>query len=878
MSSNDSNNTSHKETRNSRGFFKTFSYYFDVFYDVTKGIVVMLVTLFLILGALVGGGVVGYFASLVKDTPIPTHAEMETQVYDYDKKSTLYFADNSEITDLRSDLLRTPVPLEQISQLIINAIIATEDENFYEHEGIVPKALIRAGIQEVMNAPLVTGGSTITQQLIKQQILSAEVTHSRKAVEILYATHLENSFNKEDILEAYMNISPFGRNNLGRNIAGVEEAAQGIFGVSASEVSLPQAAFLAGLPKSPISYSPYLQDGTIKEDLSEGLNRQAEVLYSMFREGYITEEVYRSARDYDITTDFLVPSDDDLNRASRSYVYDLIENEARDLFMRHFMKTDGLSDERIEEIMLGDELLTDLTSNEVAAAYRANQIVKNSYYDEADTEMRNGGYDIYSTIDPVIHNAVEQRVSEIQDSFGTTQIVPTTNNEGETINVEYPVQISGSLIENETGRVIAFIGGRDYEFSNHNRAFDSRRQTGSTIKPLIVYGPALEENFITPATIIPDTRLLVPHQVTEEHEIFNVGRTTNDWGDARRWLAVSQNIPNTKIYLAMQDNNIDLAGYIRSMGLGPDAIADNEFFNASTSLGGHSGGPTPTELAGAYAMIGNNGQYNDPYVIERIVNSNGEVFYQKEVDPVQVWGEDTNYILFDMLRDVTETSAGTGATIPGLLNFDVDLAAKTGTTDDSADVWFAGTTPKITLTTWLGYDLSSFKLQWENGIPPYIRNLRNWANIMNAVYSVKPEVLGIGESVQPPADGSVTTSTVLRETGMKAGNVSIPGGRTVSIEGSTKSEIFKRENIPGRTTYDFAIGAKPEEVRNYWSGYLDELEEAEERERERERESEEEDESEDSGDSEESSESDSSEDSNVDEENESEDNSEEEDN
>ena len=727
MSSNDSNNNTSrkKKKRGGRGYSKVFAYYFDIFFSVAKGLFSMLVVLLLIGGALVGGGVIGYFASLVQDIPIPTHAEMETQVYDYDKKSTLYFADNSEITDLRSDLLRTPIPLDQISPLIINAIVATEDENFYDHEGIVPKALIRAGIQEVMNAPMVTGGSTITQQLIKQQILSAEVTHSRKAVEILYATHLENSFEKDEILEAYLNVSPFGRNNLGRNIAGIEEAAQGIFGVSASEVNLPQAAFLAGLPKSPISYSPYYQDGTIKEDLSEGLNRQADVLYSMYREGYLTEEVYQSARAYDVTADFLVPSEEDFNRVARSYVYDLIEEEARDLFMRRFMSEDGLSEERINEIMLGDELLTLNTPADLAAAYQANEAVKNSYYDTADSEMRNGGYDIYSTIDPVVHNAVERRVSEIQGSLGTTRTDPTTNNEGETVNIEYPVQISGSLIENATGRVIAFIGGRDYEFSNHNRAFYARRQTGSTIKPLIVYGPALAENFITPATIIPDTQLLVPHMVTDTHEIFNVGRTTNDWGDARRWLHVSQNIPNTKIYMAMQDENIDLQSYMRSMGFGPDAISDNEFVNASTSLGGHSGGPTPTELAGAYAMIGNKGQFNDPYVIERIVDSNGEIIYQKEIDPVQVWDEDANYILYDMMRGVANTSNGTAAVIPGLLNFNVDLASKTGTTDDSADVWYAGTTPKVTLTTWMGYDLSKFKLQFENGVGPHTRNLRN---------------------------------------------------------------------------------------------------------------------------------------------------------
>src|SRR5690625_4516437 len=248
-----------------------------------------------------------------------TKADMQAQVNDYNRKSTLYYADNSEISDLRSDLIRTPVNLENISPFIINAVIATEDENFSLHEGVVPKAIIRAAAQELSNASNISGGSTLTQQLIKQQILSSEVTHSRKAVEILYAMHLENHFEKDQILEAYMNVSPFGRNNLGQNIAGIEEAAQGIFGVSASEVTLPQAAFLAGLPQSPISYSPYTQQGDIKEDISSGINRQHEVLYSMFKEGYIIKEEYHDERVYDITSDLFNNIEVDYNNTYHYY-------------------------------------------------------------------------------------------------------------------------------------------------------------------------------------------------------------------------------------------------------------------------------------------------------------------------------------------------------------------------------------------------------------------------------------------------------------------------------------------------------------------------------------------------------------------------------
>ena len=794
MSSNNKKNSSSNNKRKFKKFIIKFEYYFDIFYRVIKGIIGVVLLLLLVMGALAGGSVAGYFASLVEEVPIPTQDEMRVQVQDYNRKSTLYYADNSPISNLRVDLIRTPVTIDNMSPLILDAIIATEDESFHEHEGIVPKALVRAGIQEVMGASRVSGGSTLTQQLIKQQILSAEVTHSRKAIEILYALHLENGFEKEEIIEAYMNISPFGRNNNGQNIAGIEEAAQGIFGVSASDVNLPQAAFLAGLPQSPIAYSPYTPEGQVKEDLDAGLNRQKQVLYSLYREGYIDQTSYDEAIDYDISADFLRHSGEEKQDPTRSYVYDLVEREARQIIMQNMLQEDEVTNEQLAE----------------------DPELKDQYQEEADAKMRNGGYKIHSTIDPEIHNAVEQRVSEIQNSFGNSKSVTYTDDNGETHTTEYPVQIGGTMIDNETGRVLSFIGGRDYERSEFNIAFDSRRGTGSAIKPIITYGPALAENFITPATIIPDTEFIVPDG-SGSHSISNVGRTTNDWGDARRWLAISQNIPNTKIYLAMMEDGIDPSSYVRSLGIGPEAISDDEFYNPSTSLGGYSGGPTPTEIAGAYAAFGNQGVFNEPYVIERIEQTDGEVLYQHEQEPVRVWPESANYLLYDILRDVA-TSAGTAEALPDQLNFDVDLASKTGTTNDTTDVWYAGVTPNLSFTTWMGYG-QNLSLESIDGVSPAQRNLSNWANVMNAVHSVKPEVIGLDETVEPPADNSVTEESVLADTGMESGNVTLPNDKKVKANGDTKKELFRKDNVPGTTTYDFAIGAKPEELQKFWNNY-----------------------------------------------------------
>lgn len=809
MSSDENKNNIESTDDSQTSLVEKMAYYFDIIYRVLRGLFGFVLLLLVVVVALAGGAGLGYFASLVKDAPIPTHAEMESQVYDFNQKSTLYYADNSIISDVRSDLIRTPISLEDISPFILNAVIATEDENFYEHEGVVPKAIVRAAAQELSNAASVSGGSTITQQLIKQQILSAEVTHSRKAIEILYATHLENSFEKDEILEAYMNISPFGRNNRGQNIAGVEEAAQGIFGVSANEVTLPQAAFIAGLPKSPISYSPYTQYGEIKEDVSAGIRRQKDVLYSLFREGYITQEDYEAALNYDITQDFLPGAVEEETDPSRSYVYDLIEREGKKIIMEMLLEADGVK----------LEVNTEGMDEEEAAQHIAEiEALKQEYSDRADLELRNGGYKVFSTIDPKLHNAIEKRIKETQDSFGPVRTLSYTDDEGETRTIEYPTQVGGSLIENATGRVLAFVGGRDYEVSEYNIAFDSRRGTGSAIKPLITYGPALAENFITPATVVPDTELIVKSG-NEDHNISNVGRTTNEWRDARHWLKMSQNIPNTKIYLGMLDNGINPAKYIRAMGIGPEAISDNEFYQPSTSLGGTAHGPTITEVAGAYAAIGNKGVFNKPHVIERI-EKNGEVIYEHEVEPVRVWSEATNYVLYDMLREVARSQGGTATSLSSYLNLDIDLASKTGTTNETRDVWYAGVTPTVTLTTWMGYDDQRISLPYFEGLSPARRNIRNWANILNVVHSIRPELVGVGQKMQPPADGSVVTDSILVRTGMKPGKVELPNNRTITVSGATKSEIFKKDNVPGVTTFDFAIGAKPEEISKFWQNAM----------------------------------------------------------
>lgn len=191
----------------------------------------------------------GYFVSIIDATPIPTEAAMKATLSNTSRTSSMYFAHNVKLSNVKSDLVSTKVDLNEMSPWLTKAIVATEDEDFYRHDGVVPKAVIRAFFSDLTGMGNQTGGSTLTQQVVKMMFLSSETTFKRKAAEIMLARRLNNHFSKDQILATYLNVATLGRNNKGQNIAGVEAAAQGLFGVSAKDINLPEAAFIAGRHK-----------------------------------------------------------------------------------------------------------------------------------------------------------------------------------------------------------------------------------------------------------------------------------------------------------------------------------------------------------------------------------------------------------------------------------------------------------------------------------------------------------------------------------------------------------------------------------------------------------------------------------------------------
>src|SRR5699024_10917327 len=436
---------------------------------------------------------------------------------------------------------------------------------------------------------------------------------------------------------------------------------------------------------------------TIKQDVSSGLNRKNVVLFNMLREDYITQEEYEEALDYDLTQDFIAREEDNEGSSRQSYIYDLAEREARDIIIQQMINRSDYSNQDVAE---DPELSAD-------------------FYNRADNMLRSQGINIYTTIDRELHLTINRTAQEQLAALGMEKSLTYTDpNTGEAVTESFPIQLGSTIIDNKTGRVLAFIGGRDYDYSNYNIPFDSRRSSGSTIKPIVSYGPALAEHIITPHTVVADTPYSVPDGGSGSHNITNYGATTNQWLPAKDWLARSQNIPTIKIFMELIEQGIDVEQYVRRLGLGPNAIGSEEFNNPSLSLGGLTHGPTITELVAAYSAFGNNGVFNDPHVIDRIEDANGNVLYESEsnMDPVRVWDEATNYLLVDMLRGVTHSDIGTSREVPNNLQFDVDLLSKSGTSNEYKDIWFIGSTPTITIGTWIGYDNQNISVGFDYGV------------------------------------------------------------------------------------------------------------------------------------------------------------------
>ena len=731
-------------------------------------------TLFILgfIGGLFGAGVaLGYGVALFDKAKVPQSEDLVKQVKNISSISEIVYADGSVIASIESDLLRTSVSSEEISDNLKKAIVATEDEHFLEHKGVVPKAVIRATLGTFAGLGSSSGGSTLTQQLIKQQVVGDAPTLARKATEIVDALALERSMSKDEILTTYLNVAPFGRNHKGQNIAGAQQAAEGIFGIDANKLSIPQAAFLAGLPQSPITYSPYENTGELKsdEDLELGLKRAKDVLYNMYRTGALTQEEYDQYKDYNLKQDFL-PSGT-INAVSRDYLYFTAMAEATDRMYDYLVQQDNVSSQELKK-----------------------EAVQKAYHERAEQELSNGGYKITTTINKKIHNAMQNAVA----NYG--RLVDDSTGQPEVGNV---------LMDNKTGAVLGFVGGRNYQTNQNNHAFDTKRSPASTTKPLLAYGIAIDQGLMGSASILSN----YPTKFSNGNPIMYVNSPGTGMMTLGEALNYSWNIPAYWTYRMLREKGVDVKGYMEKMG-----YEIPEYGIESLPMGGGIE-VTVAQHTNGYQTIANNGVYHQKHVISKIESPDGRVIYEFQDKPVQVYSKATATIMQSLLREVI-SSRITSSFQTDLASINSSLAradwiGKTGTTNEDENMWLMLSTPRLTLGGWLGHDDNR---PMAKGAGHY-RNAKYMAYLVNAIQQAEPGVWG---NERFNLDSSVTQSQVLRSTGQKPGKVSV-NGKTVDLSGSTVTSYWANKAGAPTTSYHFAIGGSESDYQNAWSSIVSTL-------------------------------------------------------
>ena len=638
------------------------------------------------------GLAIGYVGGLVKDQPVLTQKEMKEQINNISKNSEVYFGSGEKLGTINSELIRKTVTYENIGDNVKNAIIASEDSNFYSNSGIDIWAVLRATHSEATGAKS-TGGSTITQQLVKNQLLDNSRSYERKAKEILLALRVDSHLSKNEILENYLNVAPFGKNSLGQNISGIETAAQGVFGVHSKDLNIAQAAYLVGFVQSPYRYTPFDSAGNIRpdEELQAGFERQQYVLERMLSNDFITKEQFEEAKKFDIKGTYTK------QKYSEYTDYPYIRDEV----------TSSVA-----------EILAEQTAkkNNRKVEFKNDSDYRNELIEKSRIKFITGGYKVKTTLDKKLYDTLQ----ETKKQFAS---YPTYTQGG----VVYPLEIGASVIENNTGKVLAFIGGMDYKKQQLNHATRTRRSPGSTIKPLLVYGPAIDKGYITPNSTVLDKRFNHYGWKPENYDMSQRG-----YLPAREALARSLNLPTVRLYSAFYKED-PVTNYLEKMGA--EGLTESDKTNLATAIGGMTYGLSVTENTSAFSTFANKGEHKKAHIIEEIENNDGELVYKADFSPVKVFEESTSYLIVDMLGDVINKSYGLSHDMPSKLKFNSkNLFVKTGTSEYYKDLWVVGGSTKITVGLWNGYDSPA-------KVPSYDYAQRSWVAVMNAIYALDKNLI-----------------------------------------------------------------------------------------------------------------------------------------
>ncbi len=663
------------------------------------------------IGSVVAVGMAAYLVNVTKDDD----RFLNLTNVKYNQSSRLFHIDPAtgeyvETVTLQNDTeTRTWVDLDEISPHIINAYVATEDQDFYKHKGVNLKRTIAAMINEYTPIKLFSsrqGASTITQQLVKNLIDDRAVSGLdgalRKVREIFRAFTLEKNYSKDMIMEAYLN-----KISLSGMLAGVQAGAEVYFDKNASEVTPAEAAMIAGITKNPTEYNPFLNPESC-------LERRNNVLYFMFNEGYLTQQEYDEA----VATDLGLAETHTLQQTNNinSYFTDMVI----------------------------DQVINDLME-------------KYDYSRETATHMLyNEGLRIYTTMNPDVQAAMEE---EFKDESGTfSQYAKEAVVKDKQTGEEKTVTPQAAMVSVDyQGRIVGVVGGLGEKTTNRslNRAVDSARPVGSTMKPIGAYALAIDYGYINYSYGMEDSYF---KEILDEKTGQMKNWPRNYSGEPSNTIVpVVRAIANSLNTIAVK--TVDMVGVQNSYNFVKDTLhvttlSEKDISHAPMALGSLSWGISPLEMAAAYAMFGNGGVYTTPQCYTTVEDAEGDVILETNVTTVQAISPQTAYIMNRAMRQVI--TSGTAARVGGPAR--MDSVGKTGTTSDDKDHWFIGLTPYYCTAGWWGYDDQIPLSVVYSKHPPTLA----WKNVMTKAQANLP-------NKEFPVPTGIVTANFCGETGDLAG-------------------------------------------------------------------------------------------------------------
>ena len=666
------------------------------------------------------------------------------------------------------DSNRLPVTLDQIPVDLQHAVVAIEDERFYEHNGIDVKGILRAGMKALTTGDFSEGASTITQQLLKNNVFTNWTSEStqlerftRKIQEQYLAVQVEKKTDKDTILENYLNTI-----NLGAGSYGVQAAARQYFDKDVWDLNLSECATLAGITQNPTKFNPIINPDSNRK-------RRKEVLQHMLDQNYITQDQYDEALADDVYS--RIQAAQEKNSSTENTVYTYFEDELTDQIINDLMNIKGYTKKQATNLLYSGGLKVYTTQDS-----KIQNILDEEYADPSnypDTVQYELDYALTFT-DPdgnQVNYSKEMLQLYFQNEDPDFDLLFDSPEDGQTYVDKYKASIlangskvlaervnfapqpqsSMSVIDQHTGYVKALIGGRGEKTASLtlNRATDTTRQPGSTFKIVSTYAPALNEKGMTLATTFEDE----PYEYPDGSPVNNATRSYNGTTTIRTAIQNSINVVAVKCLEKVTPElglkYLDNFGFTTlAHGTEADKDANGNVWsdaNLATALGGITRGVTNVELCASYAAIANGGNYIKPIYYTKILDHNGNVLIENTAAERSVIKESTAFLLTSAMEDVVKQGTGTACQLDNM-----PVAGKTGTTEAYNDLWFVGYTPYYTCAVWSGYDNNE-------KLPDYARNFHKalWKKVMTRIHEGLPS-----KEFEKPA--SVEKLSVCEETGL----------------------------------------------------------------------------------------------------------------